>query len=55
MKYDTWDEYKWFLLGAALVNSKFFWDAKGEINKGVITNVSSDGSVGSITLNGYNT
>ena len=49
MKYDSWDDYKWFILGAALASSKIFWTGEGNSNKQLKTSVSSDGSVASLS------
>lgn len=49
MKYDSWTDYKWFLLGAALTSSKVFWAGEGNSNKQLKTNVSQDGSVASLS------
>ena len=49
MKYDSWDDYKWFLLGAALTSSKVFWTGEGNSNKQLNTSISSDGSVASLS------
>lgn len=49
MKYDSWDDYKWFILGAALTSSKVFWTGEGDSNKQLKTSVSSDGSVASLS------
>lgn len=52
MKYDSWSDYKWFLLGAALTSSKVFWTNEGNSNKQLKTSVSKDGKVASL---GYKT
>jgi len=49
MKYESWDDYKWFLLGCALTSSKVFWSNTGDTNKELIPTVSADGSVGSVS------
>lgn len=49
MKYDSWDDYKWFLLGAALASSKVFWTGDGNSNKHLKTDISSDGKVASLS------
>lgn len=48
MKYDSWSDYKWFVLGAALTSSKIFWEGTGESNKQIKNDISNDGSVASL-------
>lgn len=48
MKDSTYEDYKWFIMGASLVASKVFWTKEGNSNKKLITSVSQDGTVASI-------
>lgn len=47
MKYDSWEDYKWFILGAALTSSKVFWTNKGNSNKQLKTSLEKEGKVAS--------
>ncbi len=49
MKYDSWGDYKWFLLGAALTSSKVLWTNEGNSNKGLKAKISKDGTIASIS------
>ena len=45
MKYSSYDDYKWFLLGCAITAGEIFWKGEGSTNKGLTTEVSEDGTV----------
>ena len=49
MKYDSWEDYKWFLLGVAITSGAAVWKKNGESNKKLKASVSDDESVISVT------
>lgn len=48
MKTGSWDDYKWFLLGLAIMGSKYLWEGNGESNKNLRIKLSDNG-IASIT------
>lgn len=53
MKYDSYEEYSYFVLGASIAAGRVFWTKDGDTNKGPILiteSTSRDGSVASVSF-----
>lgn len=53
MKYDSYDDFKFFILGASITSGRVFWvGEEGNTNKSVSCSLSNDGKVASIKAGG---
>ena len=50
MKYSSWDDYKWFVLGASLASSGVLWSGKGQSNKEIKASLNEDNSILSFSV-----
>lgn len=53
MKYDSYEDYSCFIMGASIAASRVFWTGEGSTNKGpvnIVEGISKDGKVASLSF-----